>query len=220
MWASCVRHGLSVRSGRQHGTGDAGEVALQDEDLALVRSVEVGRVDVPGEVGHVHAAVVRIEGETDAFHEVGQQDLGGPLPFRRVHRRAVHTVAPRRVTAIRPVQHAPREVELQVDRLGQTVEQHLDVAAFGRTFPSGQVDSGAQDLPESRVARALLCPVEVSGDRVDGDSHAPLGLVAPVVLSLSRLYEGLDVVPVEVAAHDAHAFAITPVQLPARGLEV
>ncbi|MGW1554323.1 hypothetical protein [Streptomyces sp. NPDC002346] len=36
---------------------------MQDEDLPPIRSVEIGRVDVPGQVGHVHAAAVRIKGE-------------------------------------------------------------------------------------------------------------------------------------------------------------
>ena len=81
----------------------------------------------------------RIECDADAFHQMGEQDLrGGPCRCARIDRRAVHGVAARRIAAVGPVQHALREIELEVDRLGQAVEQHLDVAAIGGALaPAG-----------------------------------------------------------------------------------
>ena len=148
------------------------------------------------------------------------QDLGLRPPVRRLHRRPIHGVASRRVSAVGPVQHAGCQVELQVDRLGQPLEQHLDVAPVGRGIAGGHVDSSPQDLPQPGVTRALLRPVEVPAQGVDGDSDAPPGLVAAVVVALPRLHESLDVRAVEVAAHDPHPFAVAPVQLSAHRIEM
>ena len=57
-------------------------------------------------------------------------------------------------------------------------------------------------------------------DMVDGDSDAPFGLVAAVVVTLPGLHQGLHVGSVEVAAHHPHAFAVAPVQLAADGIEM
>jgi hypothetical protein len=59
----------------------------------------------------------------------------------------------------------------------------------------------------------------VTAQGVDGDSDAPPGLVAAVVTALPRLHESLDVRAVEIAAHNAHPFAVAPAQLPARRRE-
>ena len=55
---------------------------------------------------------------------------------------------------------------------------------------------------------------------VDGDSDAPVRLVVAAVFTHPGLHQGLDVGPVEVTAHDAHAFAIAPVQLAIDGVEM
>lgn len=97
-----------------------------------VRSVETGGVDAAAQVGHVHTAAVRIEGDTDAFHQVGEEDLGRTYCVRPMHGCAVHGVAPGRVAAVGPVQHALNMVEFEVDRLRQPFEEHFDAAACGR----------------------------------------------------------------------------------------
>ena len=112
------------------------------------------------------------------------------------------------------------QVELEVDRLGQALEQHLDVAPIGRGIAGGHVDSSPQDLPQSGITRTLLSPVEVSSGGVDGDSDTPSGLVAAIVVALPGLHERLDIRAVQVAAHDPHAFAIAPVQFPAHRFEM
>ena len=122
----------------------------------------------------------------------------------------------------RSVQYSdPRGVvDFEVDRLGQVLEHHLDVAAVRCGFACGKVDPGPQDPAEPGVARTLLRPVEMPADVVDGDADAPSGLVAAVVVALPGLHQGLDVGPVEVAAHHPHALAVAPVQLAAGGVEM
>ena len=89
-----------------------------------------------------------------------------------------------------------------------------------RGLACGKVDSGPQDPAEAGVAGALLRPVEMPADVVDGDPDAPVRLVATVLVALPGLHEGLDVGTVEVAAHHPHAFPVGPVQLAALGIEM
>src|SRR5262249_51750672 len=55
---------------------------------------------------------------------------------------------------------------------------------------------------------------------IDGDSHTPSGLVVAVAFARSRLDEGFDLRPIEIRAHHAHAFAIGPVELAVRLIEM
>ena len=48
---------------------------------------------------------------------------------------------------------------------------------------------------------------------IDGNSNAPSFLVVAVGFALSGLYQGFDLRTVEIGAHDAHPFAIRPIQL-------
>jgi len=58
------------------GIGDAGEIALSVEEVALVLSVEISGIDRTGEVGDEHLVAGDVEGDADSFHQVGDQDLG------------------------------------------------------------------------------------------------------------------------------------------------
>src|SRR5262249_21853068 len=129
-------------------------------------------------------------------------------------------VAVRRIAAVRPIQDPCGVVDFEIDWLRQVFEQHLDVATMVRGFACGNIDPGAQYPAESGVTGALLRPVEMATDVVDGDAHAPLHLVAAIIAALPGLHESLYVRPVEVAAHDPHAFPVTPVQLAACGVEM
>src|SRR6202795_2055162 len=66
------------------GIGDASEIALGVEEVALVLSIESGGIDRTGEIGHEHAVVWNVERDTDPFHQVGHDDLRlGPLVVDR-----------------------------------------------------------------------------------------------------------------------------------------
>src|SRR5205823_4990610 len=87
---------------------------------------------------------------------------------------AVDGVAARRVAAVGPVEEAILEIELEIDRLGQAVEQHFDVGAIRRALPGRKLDLSAKDAAQSRVIRAFLRPVDLSAAGIDGDADAPL----------------------------------------------
>ena len=54
-WACCRTCSILLQTaGADFRVGDAGEVALSDEEVALVRPIEVGGVDRAGEVGDEH----------------------------------------------------------------------------------------------------------------------------------------------------------------------
>src|SRR4029077_13884632 len=57
------------------GVGDAGEIALRVEEVALVLSFEIGGIDRTGEVGDEHAVAGNIEGDADPFHQACDQNL-------------------------------------------------------------------------------------------------------------------------------------------------
>ena len=112
---------------------------------------------------------------------------------------AVHRVAARRIAAVGPVEDAVLEIELEVDRLRQAVEQHLDVGAVRRrSRPSGISMLARKMTAQSGIVRAFLRPVDFSALRIDGDPDAPPGLIAPVGVAAARLDERFDLRAVEI----------------------
>src|SRR5258706_8914008 len=114
---------------RDFGVGDAGKVALCVEEISFTGSIEPCGVNRAGEIGHEHASVWNVERDTDPFHEVGHHDLW--LGRLVVDRGPVPRVAARRVAAVGPVENTVLVVELDIDRLRQTVEENLDVGPGG-----------------------------------------------------------------------------------------
>src|SRR5580704_19248072 len=57
------------------GIGDAGEIALGVEEVALVLSIEIGGIDRTREVGDEHLVAGNIEGDADSFHQMRDQNL-------------------------------------------------------------------------------------------------------------------------------------------------
>src|SRR5262245_2961293 len=111
-------------------------------------------------------------------------------------------------------------IELELDRLGKSVEEDFDVAAVGRRLAVRELNPGAQDASLPGVVLAFLRPVDLSPFGIDGDPNAPSGLVVAVVFARSSLDEGFDLRTVEIRAHDSQAFAIGPVELAVRLIEM
>src|SRR5262249_9042391 len=154
-------------------------------------------------------------------HQMGQHDLRDvAAPRPRIHDGSIDGVATRRVAAIGPVEHAMLEIELQVDRLGQVVEQYLDIGAVGRSLSLGDLATGAEDSAQSCIVRAFLRPVDLLMLGIERDANAPAGLVAAVGIAMACLNERLNMRAVETRAHDAHAFAIRPIELPVPLIEM
>ena len=110
-------------------------------------------------------------------------------------------------------------VDLEIDRLRQTVEEQRDVAPRRGSLSRRRVDARATDPALAGIVRPLLRPVKVPPDGVDGDADAPTRLIATVAVAVAGLNEDFDVGSVQVRAHDAHPFAITPVKLPVPPIE-
>ena len=134
-----------------------------------------------------------VERDADAFHQVGDDDLGRRL---FVDRGPIDGVAVRRVATVGPVEVVVC-VDFEVDRLRQALEHHLDVAAVGRGLACGK-SIPARRIRPSPASRGLSRPVDLPAG-VDGDADAPLRLVAAVLVAVSGLHQDLDVGAVEVA---------------------
>ena len=113
---------------------------------------------------------------------------------------AVHRVAARRVAAIGPVEHAILEIELEIDRLRQAVEEDFDVGAVGGGLTLRDFDSRAKDSALVSIVGAFLRPVDLVALGVDGDANAPPGLVAPIRVAAARLDERLNLRPIEISS--------------------
>ncbi len=61
----------------------------------------------------------------------------------RVDGYPIHCVAARRIATVGPVKNPIPEVQLEVDRFGQMIEYHFDVAAVGRCLALWDVDASA-----------------------------------------------------------------------------
>ena len=128
-------------------------------------------------------------------------------------RGAVDRIAAGRVAAIRPVEHAIFQIEFEIDRLRQMVEEDLDVRAVGGGLAFGDVEPGAQEEALLSIVGPLLRPVDLLAHGIDGDPYAPPRLVASIGVAAARLDQRFDERAVEVGAHDAHPLAIAPVEL-------
>src|SRR6202011_2883814 len=120
----------------------AGEIALCVENVAFSRSVEPRGIDRAGKIGDEHSIVRDVERNADPFHQMGHHDLG--RLGLGIYGCAVHRVAAGRVATVGPVEHAIFEIELEIDRLRQAVEEYLDVGALGGRLTFGDFDPGAQ----------------------------------------------------------------------------
>src|SRR5260221_3420806 len=144
---------------------------------------------------------------------MGHHDLwlGGLV----VDRGPVHCVAARRVAAVGPVENTVPVVELDIDRLRQTVEEDLDVGPGRCSLAGGNFDIGTEDATEPGIVWAFLRPVDMSEFRVDRQPNAPSCLISAIGFAAPRLNERLQLRAVEIAAHDAHTLAVAPIELAA-----
>src|SRR5258708_38914303 len=143
----------ALRCGK-FGVGNAGEIALGVEEVALVRSVEIGGIDRSGEVGDEHPVARNVDGEADSLHQVRDQNLWCRVGV--VDRHAIDGIAARRIAAVGPIEDAVRPIQLEIDGFGQVTEQHLDVGAVRWALAAGNVYIGPAETAQSALRRALL----------------------------------------------------------------
>ena len=199
--------------------GDAGQVSLGEEQRPScpTRRARPNRPSPPESVRNIRPPFRSSAMPMPSIKWVNRISGAGRALRIRIHRGAVHRVAARRIAAVGPVQDAILEIELQIDRLGQPVEEHFDVRAIRR----------ASDLSEFRCRRGRCgpcprCPGLFASSRPCPPSastamptHHFVWIAARSGVALARVHESLDVRPVEVGAHQAHPFAVAPVQLSA-----
>ena len=73
-----------------------------------------------------------------------------------VNRRAIDRVSARRISAVRPINEPILQIELEIDRFRQTIEQHFDVSAISRRLAFRDVDLRAKDAALARVRPVLF----------------------------------------------------------------
>src|ERR1700720_57068 len=202
---------------RDFGISDAGEVALRVEEIAFARPVEPSGIDRTCEIGHEHPVTGNVEGDTDPLHEMGHHDVW--LYRLVVDRGPVHCVAARRVAAVGPVENTVLVVEFDIDRFRQTVEEDLDVGPGRCSLARRNFDIGTKEATESGIVRAFLRPVDMSEFRVDRQPNAPSALIPTIGFAAAGFDERLRPRAVEIAAHDAHTFAVAPIELAALLIE-
>jgi hypothetical protein len=126
---------------------------LQGADRPVAGSVQGSHVDVASQVGDEHAVVTRIKSDANAFHQVGRHNLRFGVE-NAVQRCPVDGVAVRRIATVGLVQRPRGVVDFEVDRFGQVLEDHIDVAAVVAGFACGNVDPSPQDPSESVIPKS------------------------------------------------------------------
>src|SRR6266853_5631788 len=198
------------------GIHDAGQVSFRRQYCFLVRPVEIRAVHRSTQVGQKHAAAFQIQGDTDSFHQMVENNyrLFLAISLSRIHRRAVHRVATWRIASVRPVDRPVGKIQFEVNRFGQAPVEEFDVFAIGRTLALGNFEIGAKDASLASIVRTFLSPIKLSTFDVERDSHAPFLYVFPgTCLAFARIDERFDIGTIQVRAHDPHALAIAPVKL-------
>ena len=92
-----------------------------------------------------------------------------------INRRAVHRVPARWISAIGPIKEPILQIELEIDRFRQTIEQKLDVGAGGRGLTFRNVNPRAKEATLARIVRPFLRSVNLSTIRIDRDADTPFG---------------------------------------------
>src|SRR5258706_5945908 len=108
-------------------------------------------------VGVEHRRALAIESQSDAYHQVIEENVGRLARAGWCFERgAVNRVAERRVDTVRPVEHASSRIDLQVDRLGQVVIKQFDILSIRRRLAARDLDICAKDSSLAGVISAFL----------------------------------------------------------------
>src|SRR5207248_4780318 len=111
-----------------------------------------------------------------------------------VYRRAIDRVSARRISAVGPIKEPILQIELEIDRFRQTIEQKLDVSAGGRVLTFRNIDVRSEDAALARVIGSFLAPINLSAIWINGDSNAPFRQIgAWTRVALACIDQGFDV---------------------------
>src|SRR4029077_18619431 len=136
-----------------------------------------------------------------------------------VQRRAIDRVSARRISAVRPINEPILQIELEIDRLRQTIEQHLDVTPIRCCLAFWDVYLRAKDAAFAGVRRPFLRPINFPALWINGDSNAQLSTVSLIGarsrVAVAGVDQSFDVRTIQVRAHHAHSFAVAPIEFAA-----
>src|ERR1700751_2148065 len=141
---------------------DDGQVSFCHEHCILVRPVEIRAIDASTQVGQKHAAAFPIQGDTDSFHQMVENNLRffRAISLRRIHGRSVYCVPAGSVAAICPVDRPVGEVEFEIDRFGKILIQKFDIFAVCWSLTLRNFEIGAKEASLTGFVRALLSPIK------------------------------------------------------------
>src|ERR1700746_3235447 len=105
------------------------------------------------------------ERDAYALHQMRDQDFWRCL---FVNRRTIDSIAARRIAAIGPVEHAIFEIELEIYRFRQAVEEYFDIGTVRRGLAPRNLHARTKDSAALSIVRPLLGPVDLLALRVDG----------------------------------------------------
>src|SRR6266480_7373957 len=174
---------------------DSGQIPLRDEQRFLFRAVEFGGINGAGQIREEHPVPFEIESDPNSLHQMREQNVGCRM-FAEVgvYRRAIDRVSARRISAIRPINEPIFQIEFDIDRFRQTIEQQFDVGAVSRRVAFRDVDLRAEDPALARIVGTFLRPINLSTLRIDRDPNAPFRQVgAWTRVALAGVDQSLDV---------------------------
>jgi len=91
-------------------------------------------------------------------------------------------------------------VELEIDRLRQSVVEDLDVGPGRCSLAGGNFDIGTEEATESGIVGAFLRPVDMPEFRIDRQPNTPSRRVPAIGFAAPRLDERLQLRAVEVGS--------------------
>src|SRR5438309_11947213 len=90
-----------------------------------------------------------------------------------VYRRAIDRVSTRRISAVGPIKEPILQIELEIDRFRQTIEQEFDVGAVRRRLTFRNIDVRSEDAALTRVVWSFLRPINLSAIWINRDPDTP-----------------------------------------------
>src|SRR5436309_8306510 len=92
-----------------------------------------------------------------------------------VYRRAIDRVSARRISAVGPINEPIFQIEFEIDRFRQTIEQKFDISAVRSGLTLRDVDLCAEDAALTRIIGSFLRPINFPAVRINSDADTPFG---------------------------------------------
>src|SRR5919205_1144758 len=99
----------------------------------------------------------KVESQSNSLHQIADNNF---LTFRvTIQARAAHSVALWRITTVGPVDHLLVQIELEINRLGKSTEEHFNIGAICRILAFRNFKIRPEDGAFAGVVTTFLCPI-------------------------------------------------------------